>query len=179
MNIKNLKDYLKNQDDECLKDEILTLYKTFEVVREFYIPRIAPSNTEKVIEKYRKILEKQFYSHSNKRYFPELNYSIARKAISDFKKINSDPLAVINLQLTYVEYGVKCTLEYGDIDKRFYNSMESMFRKTLKDMQEHELLDVFEKRCLAIQKTTHDLGWGFGDAIRDLCEEYFALKEHR
>ena len=52
--------------------------------------------------------------------------------------------------------------------------MESMFRKTLKDMEENGLLDLFEKRCMAIQQKTRDLGWGFGDAITHLCEQYFA-----
>lgn len=173
MSMKKFKDYLKTQDDESLRDELLMLYKTFEVVREFYTPRIEPSNIEKVIDKYKQVLEEQFCPQSAKWDFPELNYSVARKAISDFKKINSNPTAVIDLQLAYVEYGVECTLEYGDIDERFYNSMESMFRKTLKDMEEHGLLDLFEKRCLLIQQKTRGLGWGFGDAITELCEEYF------
>jgi len=173
VSVKKFKEYLSTQDDDFLRDELLTLYKTFEVVSQFYAPRIEPLSADKVVEKYKKVLEEQFCPKSPKWDFPELNYSVARKAISDFKKVNSDPKAIIDLQLTYVEYGVECTLEYGDIDERFYNSMESMFRKTLKDMEEHGLLDLFEKRCLAIQHKTHDLGWGFGDAITELYEEYF------
>lgn len=174
MSAKKFKTYLQDQDPECLIDELLTLYRTFEVVREFYTPRLEPSDASKIIGKYKQILEEQFLPKSAKWDFPELNYSVARKAISDFKKVNSNPEATVDLQLTYVEYGVECTLEYGDIDERFYNSMESMFRKTLKDMEEHGLLDLFEKRCLTIQQKTRDLGWGFGDAITELCEEYFA-----
>jgi hypothetical protein len=177
MSMKKFKDYLKTQETEYLIDELSTLYKTFEVVREFYTSRIEPSNAEKVIEKYKQILEEQFCLRSAKWDFPELNYTVARKAISDFKKINANPAAVIDLQLTYVEYGVKCTLAYGDIDERFYNSMESMFRKTLKDMEEYALLDQFEKRCLTIQQKTRDLGWGFGDAVTELCEEYFSCMD--
>ncbi|KAF3362784.1 Uncharacterized protein PHSC3_000643 [Chlamydiales bacterium STE3] len=174
MSIKKFKNHLQNQDPEYLIDELVTLYKTFEVVREFYIQQLEPSDTPKVMEKYKLILEKQFCPKSAKWDFPELNYSVARKAISDFKKANSNPVAIIDLQLTYVEYGVECTLEYGDINRRFYNSMESMFRKTLKDMEEHGVLDLFEKRCLAIQQKTRDLGWGFGNAVTELYEEYFS-----
>lgn len=175
MNVKKFKEYLINQDDDFLRDELLTLYKTFEVVRQFYTPRIEPSDVEKVVQKYKEVLKEQFCPKSAKWDFPKLNYFVARKAISDFKKVNSDLKASIDLQLTYVEYGVKCTLEYGDIDERFYNSMESMFRKTLKDMEEHGLLDQFETRCLTIQRQTRDLGWGFGGAITELYEEYFLL----
>lgn len=170
MDIKKFKDFLRCQDEECLREELLTLYRTFNAVKEFYGPRVEPTNVEKVIEKYKQILEKQFYP---KKGFPPLNYSIARKAISDFKKISSDITAIIDLQLTYVEYGVDCTLEYGDIDARFYDSMESMFRKTLKDAYENGFLDQFKDRFLDIQERAGDLGWGFGDAITELCEEYF------
>lgn len=173
MGVKNFKNYLKTQDEEWLRDELLTLYKTFESIREYYIRQVEPESTHQLIEKYKKILEKQFRPHSNKRGFPELNYSIARQAIRDFKKVNASPSLVIDLQLTYVEYGVECTLEYGDIDARFYDSMESMFRMTLKDMEKCGLKDQFRKRCLAIQQNTADLGWGFGDAIAELCDEYF------
>ncbi len=128
MNLKNFKKYLEEKDDEFLRDEILTLYKTFEVVREYYDFRIEPQSIDEIIQKYKAILEEQFCPA---RGFPELKYSIARKAISDFKKVCRDPVAIIDLQLTYVEYGVKCTLQYGDIDERFYSSMESMFRTSL------------------------------------------------
>lgn len=176
MSVKKFKIYLQEQDPEYLIDELITLYRTFEVVREFYALRLQSSDTSKIIGKYKQILEEQFRPTSAKWDFPELNYSVARKAISDFKKVSSNPVAIVDLQLTYVEYGVECTREYGDIDERFYNSMESMFRKTLKDMEEHGLLDLFEKRCLAIRQKTRDLGWGFGDTIAQLYEEYFREK---
>ncbi len=65
MSAKKFKTYLQNQDPEYLIDELLTLYRTFEVVREFYTPRLEPSDTAK---------------------------SVARKAISDFKKVNSNSI---------------------------------------------------------------------------------------
>jgi hypothetical protein len=66
-------------------------------------------------------------------------------------------------------------LQYGDIDERFYSSMESMFRSCLEDMEEHGLLDMFEARCEEIQEKTADMGWGFGIAVTDLYEEYFSV----
>ena len=172
MNLKNFKKYTQEKDDEFLRDEILTLYKTFDVVREYYDFRIEPQSIDEIIQKYKAILEEQFCPA---RGFPELKYSIARKAISDFKKVCCDPCAIIDLQLTYVEYGVKCTLQYGDIDERFYSSMESMFRASLEDMKEHGLLNMFETRCEEVQEKTSDIGWGFGDCVTDLFEEFFAV----
>lgn len=170
MTIKKLKEHFQNQDAESLLDEIATLYKTFDVVKEYYDSRLEPAAPHEIAQKYKKILEEQFCP---KKGFPELKYSVARKAISDFKKVCSDYLSVLDLQLTYVEYGVKCTIEYGDIDERFYNSMESMFEKTLKDMEEYGVLKTFQTRCLNIRKQTHWMGWGFGDAIESLYKDFF------
>ncbi|KIC77046.1 hypothetical protein DB41_DI00040 [Neochlamydia sp. TUME1] len=170
MTIKKLKEHLQKQDQDSLLDEILTLYKTFDFVREYYDSRLEPHAPSDIAQKYKKILEEQFCP---KKGFPELKYSVARKAISDFKKVCADYLSILDLQLTYVEYGVKCTLDYGDIDERFYNSMESMFEKTLKDMEEYGVLENFQKRCLNIHVQTQDMGWGFGDAIEGLYKDFF------
>ncbi len=170
MTIKKLKKHFQNQDTESLLDEIVTLYKTFDVVKEYYDSRLEPAEPNEIVQKYKKILEKQFCPNKG---FPELKYSIARKAISDFKKVSSDYLSVLDLQLTYVEYGVECTLEYGDIDQQFYSSLESMFEKTLKDMEEYGVLKTFQTRCLNIHIQTEWMGWGFGGAIGSLYKDFF------
>lgn len=170
MTIKKLKECFQKQDQESLLDEILTLYKTFDVVKEYYDSRLKSTGSQEISQKYKKILEEQFCS---KKDFPELKYSVARKAINDFKKVSSNYLDVLDLQLTYVEYGVKCTLDYGDIDERFYSSMKSMFEKTLKDMDEYGVLKTFQKRCLNIHTQTQWMGWGFGDAIESLYKDFF------
>lgn len=170
MTIKKLREHFQKQEQESLLDEILTLYKTFDAVKEYYDSRLGPTATHDISQRYKKVLEEQFCP---KKGFPELKYSVARKAISDFKKVSSNYLDVLDLQLTYVEYGVKCTLDYGDIDERFYNSMESMFEKTLKDMDEYGVLKTFQKRCLNIHTQTQWMGWGFGDAIESLYKDFF------
>lgn len=170
MTTKELKEYLQRQDQDSLLDEILMFYKTFNVVKEYYDSRLEPSEPHDIAQKYKKILEEQFCP---KKGFPELKYSVARKAISDFKKVCSDYLSVLDLQLTYVEYGVKCTLDYGDIDEQFYNSMVSMFEKTLKDIEEYGVLKNFQERCLNIHIRTQSMGWGFGDAIESLYKDFF------
>lgn len=170
MTTKKLKEHFQKQDQESLLDEIVTLYKTFDAVKEYYDSRLEFTGSHEIVQKYKKILKEQFCPEKG---FPELKYSIARKAISDFKKVSSNYLDVLDLQLTYVEYGVKCTLSYGDIDERFYNSMESMFEKTLKDMDEYGVLKTFENRCLKVHTQTRWMGWGFGDAIESLYKIFF------
>lgn len=48
-----------------------------------------------------------------------------------------------------------------------------MFEKTLKDMEKCGELKTFQKRCLSIHTQTHWMGWGFGDAIESLYNDFF------
>jgi hypothetical protein len=53
--------------------------------------------------------------------------SLARKAISDYRKAVGDPEGLAELMLIFAECGVSFTLEFGDIDEAFYNSVVSVF----------------------------------------------------
>jgi hypothetical protein len=53
--------------------------------------------------------------------------SVARKAVSDYKKVSASKFGLADVMLYYVEMGVQFTNAYGDIDEAFYNSMESMY----------------------------------------------------
>ena len=170
MSYRKFKEYIETKNEESLRNELITLYKTFEAVEEYYETRLATKKLDEIAQKYKAVLEKQFYPSKG---FPKLRYSVARKAISDFKKVCSNPFAIVDMQLTYVEYGVECTLQYGDIDENFYDSMGSMFKTCLENMKENGLLDSFQERCRLIREKTRDMGWGFGDEIRSLYEEYF------
>jgi Family of unknown function (DUF6155) len=76
---KKLREHFQKQEQESLLDEILTLYKTFDAVKEYYDSRLEPTATHDISQRYKKILEEQFCP---KKGFPELKYSVARKAIS-------------------------------------------------------------------------------------------------
>lgn len=170
MGLKNLKSYLDCKSEEFLRGEILALYKKFAVVKEYYELRFDPYSSSDRAQKYKAILEKQFCPSKG---LPELKYAIAKKAISDFKKVCRDSWAIIDLQVTYIEYGIKCTDQYGDMDERFYNSMESMFRASLSDMKKSGLLEDFKVRCGTIWEKTQDMGYGIGYTTTDLYEEFF------
>jgi hypothetical protein len=50
-----------------------------------------------------------------------------RKAISEFKKANGNIRDTLTLMIYYVKCGNDFTLEFGDIDEGFYDSLCSMF----------------------------------------------------
>ena len=75
-----------------------------------------------VLEKYRrKIVEQFFPAHGE----GKLNLGEARKAIRDYRKATGNLPGTAELLMTYVENGAEFSHEYGDIDERFYSSVES------------------------------------------------------
>ena len=101
--------------------------------------------------------------------------SLARKAISDYRRAVGDPAGIAELMLFYAECGVRYTLEFGDIDERFYSSVVGVFSDGLKALNRcspdvvSKLLPRFET---AVQ-STDSMGWGFHDGLRDALESYF------
>lgn len=78
--------------------------------------------------------------------------------------------------LYYVECGVEFTNLYGDIDERFYSSLESMFADfvmILNSMENDSFYRRQSKRIRAVFEDTRNIGWGFSDEIAriyfDIC----------
>ncbi len=88
--------------------------------------------------------------------------SLARKAISDYRKAVGDPEGLAELMLFYVECGASFTLEFGDIDETFYYSVVRVFSDGLKMLKRCEQ-DVVDKLLPRFKGTVHlaaDMGWG-------------------
>ncbi|MCB0111766.1 MAG: hypothetical protein KDE53_37840 [Caldilineaceae bacterium] len=133
----------------------------------FLATRLGMLTDEEIVEPYREIIREEF----NPAYgLPEMRLRTARKAVNDFKKASSDPGAVVDLMLYYVEQGVICTNNYGDIDESFYNSHESMYvaaMDLLNAVDDPELYERFRPRAEKIVQDTRGIGWGFHDALAD------------
>jgi Family of unknown function (DUF6155) len=165
-----LKQYLKTCPRQELINHIADLFTKFDSVRDYYEARLSPEDDAAVREKYKEVIKNEFFP---KRGFGDARLSVARKAVSDYKKVSKSKEGLADIMLYYVETGVEFTTAYGDIDEPFYNSMESMYKRAAEFIVEHELRDVFERRCRRIVAATSDMGWGFHDGLSDLYEEYF------
>jgi len=64
-------------------------------------------------------------------------------------------------------------MNYGDIDERFYNSVESALTElaTLLRGPARELYPQFQDRLFKMESLTRDIGWGFHDFIKGLVAE--------
>ena len=75
--------------------------------------------------------------------------------------------------VSYVEFGVKFTNDYGDIDEPFYNHVANTFRKDVNYIVKSNLVNVFHERLKRVLEKTYNIGWGFPDDMHDIYYEYF------
>jgi hypothetical protein len=101
-----------------------------------------------------------------------------RKAISEYKKAVGDPIGILELSIYFIECGHQFTLEYGDIDEKFYDSLESMFDKVLKMLKKFDqsTIDKYFPRILSLVYEVKGIGWGHYDYLVDRLESEFPGK---
>ena len=136
--------------------------------RDFIQARSQPADSGgEILEKYRVRVVEQFFPA---RGFGKLKLGEARKAIRDYRKATGSIPGTAELLMTYVENGVRYTCEYGDIDERFYNSVESALDElaTLLRGEVRELYPQFADRLAEVVEMTDGIGWGFHDYVGDI-----------
>jgi hypothetical protein len=169
-----VKTKLLSLDKRELLDIIHNLYQLNQDNKVFLTTQFKTGDTEVLAEPYRRAIRREF---NPDRGFPRLQLRSARKALNDFKKANADPKAQLDMMIYYVEQGVVCTRQYGDIDEPFYSSLESVFEDALALLHRlrnpEELIVEFYPRLERIVKDTRNMGWGFHDFLADVFyQEY-------
>ncbi|WP_073379053.1 hypothetical protein [Desulfofustis glycolicus] len=103
----------------------------------------------------------------------------AKKAISAYSKATGDPLGEVELMVTFAEYGNKFTVECGDMDEAFYDSLNSMYRRVIKKVLRlpEEQKDGYKGRLKEIMTSSSGIGWGYHDMLAD--DYYSAFPERR
>ena len=170
INLTDIKQYLKKADKEELISDITELFQKFPAVKDYYQIKLYPQDEQEIAAKYKKIIEDQFFPS---RGLGKAKLSVAKKAISDYKKVCQNQTSLIDIMLFYVEQGVKFTSAYGDINEQFYISMEGVYEQVVKIIIKANLKDNFQARCRKIITDTKDMGWGFHDTLTEIYEEYF------
>ena len=165
-----LKRFLQQLSKEQLIDHILELSRSFPPVQDFFQAKVQPADDAAVRQKYKEAIEQEFFP---RRGYGEARLSVARKAVSDYKKVAASEAGVADLMLYYVEAGVRFTNAYGDINERFYLSMERMYASALAHITKHGLEEEFKPRCARIVENTSHIGWGFHDTLSEIYGDHF------
>ena len=172
MSKAKLKKELNNLSKENLVEQILDLYDKNKSVKEFYDFYLNPHNEKELVEKYKKIIIKEFNVERPER--SGLKFSIAKRAISDFRDLQPSPVALADVMLTLPEYACEFTYTYGDMEETFYNGAYNNFVAALKFIHKHDLLDNFKLRAEQCVKWASVCGYGFADDIADAFYNYYS-----
>jgi hypothetical protein len=118
------------------------------------------------LEAYRGKIVEQFFP---KRGFGKLKLAEARKAIRDYRKATGNAVGTIDLLLTYLENGTDFTQQFGDINEAYYNSLESSAAELSRLMlgEGKAAYAQFSERIARVESLANNIGWGYGDYIRD------------
>lgn len=168
MGIRELKKELQKESKADLIRHIAELYKKYKPVKEYFSFYINPDEQALLMEYKGKVKEG---------FFPSRGYNIklalARKALNDFKKLGPSEEKVVELELYYVECGVDCTNEYGDMWEAFYDSLVNTFYKAINKASTLGILKKVKKQADYIFNGSQNIGWGFEDGISDTYYEYY------
>jgi hypothetical protein len=164
---KELEKLTKNQ----LVEQILDLYEKNKAVKELYNFYLNPRNETALVEKYKKLILKEFGVENCMR--AGLKFSVAKQVISNFKDLQPSSKALADVMLCLPECACEFTYHFGDMDEKFYNGAYNNFVAALKFLHKHDLLDAFKTRVKQCVKWSSSCGYGFADAIFDGYLEYY------
>jgi hypothetical protein len=161
----HVKGKLAALDKDDLLKLIRDLYRLNADNKIYLLTNLEMRVSSALVERYRRAIRREF---NPDRGFPRLDIGNARKQLDDFKKACADLRSVVDLVVYYIEQGVACTKQYGDIDERFYDSLESAFSEAIGMLRESgnpALIDEFHPRLEDIVYETSGMGWGFHDYL--------------
>lgn len=174
MSITMLNKYLKDLPKEKLIELIKELYYLNNANCDFLKNKCDPQHEKNILEKYKKKIDNEF---KTKKGYVNLSFSNIRKNISEFNLISKQPLYMAELLFHYVKTGVDFTNEFGDIDEKFYNSIELGYKNLLEFIFKNGIQNEFKEKCFQIQQDSYGIGWGFSDYMSELYYSFF-IKEN-
>ncbi|MCL6102032.1 MAG: DUF6155 family protein, partial [Bacteroidetes bacterium] len=133
MSKTTLKKHLQSLSKEQVIEQVLRLYDTSKPAKEYFEYLLNPDEREK-FKKYRSVIINEFYPDAD-RFDPSLRFSVAKKAIADFRSLKPSPELLGDLMVTLAEMACKFTYEYGDMSEQYYTSAANNYEAALKFLQ--------------------------------------------
>ncbi|MDD3077917.1 MAG: DUF6155 family protein [Paludibacter sp.] len=171
MSKAKLKKELQSLTKEKLVEQILDLYDKNKSVKEFYDFYLNPRNEKELAVKYKKQIRKEFNVENPMRSTEK--FSVAKRAISDFKGLQPSPEALADVMLYLPESACELTYCYGDYSEQFYDSAYNNYKVALEFIAKNNLLNDFKLRAEQCVKWASVCGYGFADDIADIYYTFY------
>ena len=162
-----IRQQLATREKTALLTLVKHLYETAPGNRDLIEARCQAEEGGKALEKYRAKVVEQFFPARGD---GKLKLGEARQTIRAYRKATSNLAGTVELLLTFVENGARFTHEYGDIDERFYDSVESALEELAALLRgaAREMYPQFRDRLAKVEQMTDGIGWGFQDFVGDV-----------
>ena len=171
MSKTELKKHLQSLSKEQVIEQVLELYGNCKPAKEYFEYLLNPDEKEQ-FRKYKAVIINEFYPKGN-RFNPALRFSVAKKAIADFRSLNPSAELLADLMVTLPETACQFTSEYGDMSEHYYDSTVINYEAALKFLQKNNLLENFKLRCENCVRYAEPCGYGFAGEISQLFYEYY------
>ena len=168
-----LKKHLSTLENKELLKLIGELYKLTSENKRFLETRYASNS--KTLKEFKQIIDDALYPDVMRN--DDVDFRTAKKALSTYSKASGDEAGIAELMVFYVERANQFTLDCGDMREQFYISVENMFERALKQLQEMEALGIeiepLRERLEKVVDSTSRIGWGYHDMLTQLyCEAF-------
>lgn len=163
-----LKSLLKSKSKDEIIDLVMKLYSARKEARE-YLDYYAEPDENAKLEEYKSIIEEEFFP--SRGITPKLRFSVCRKAVADFKKLNPSPEALAELMMSYMENACEFADTFGDTWEQYYTSVEGNFERTLRYIADCGLWDKYDSRIRKCLDWASTSGWGFPETLNEIYEE--------
>ncbi|MFA9558175.1 DUF6155 family protein [Evansella sp. AB-rgal1] len=175
LKVGELNKALKDLNQKELIQLIADLYKVNKDAQQFLSAKfLGETAVEASFTSAKRKIQDEFFPNRGE---GKLRLSVAKKAISDFKKLTNDSQRTVDLMLYYVELGTEFSHTYGYIDDSFYSSMVSMYEKVvdecIKDEKHYHSLN---QRMYNVLTMSQDDNYSYAIAIESLylsIEDYY------
>lgn len=175
MSKTELKKHLISLSKEQIIELVLAMYDTCKPAKEYFEYYLKPDE-ERQFVKYKAIVVNEFYSKSISG-IGKMRFSVAKKAIADFRGLSPSPELLGDLMVTLPEIACELTSDYGDMSEEFYTSVASNYQAALKFLKNHNLLEEFQLRCEDCVSNSQHCGYGFEDVMQQLYDDYYDQAE--
>jgi hypothetical protein len=119
---------------------------------------------------YKKVIEDSLYPDvmGNE----DFQYQRAHRAIKNYIAAGGSDEGIIDLMIYFVECGHQFTLDYGDVDEIFYDTLIEMYGKAVNKILTlpKAKQKLFLGRLKKIMESSDGIGWGYHD---DICHYYY------
>ena len=171
MSKPKLKKELQQLTKEQLIEQIMDLYEKNKAVKEFYNFYLNPVNEKELAAKYKKQIRKEFNVENPMRSTEK--FSVAKRAISDFKNLQPSPEALADVMLYLPESACELTFSCGDYPEQFYDSAVNNYAAALEFIYKNNLLGEFKVRAEQCVEWASVCGYGFADEIAQIFYDYY------